>query len=53
MRKRWKADVPAPTYGPPRVNEGKGKALVLEETMDVDVDGAVDVLDIDAGESFS
>ncbi|KAJ7841279.1 hypothetical protein B0H13DRAFT_145563 [Mycena leptocephala] len=41
---------PAPTYGPPRVNEGKGKALVLEETMDVDVDGAVDVLDIDADE---
>jgi hypothetical protein len=43
MRKRWKADVPAPTYGPPRVDKGKGKALV---------DGAVDV-SIDAGESFS
>jgi hypothetical protein len=52
MRNRWKADVPALTYGPPRVDKHKGKAPVQEEAMDVDVDGAVDIA-IGAGESFS
>ncbi|KAJ7788344.1 hypothetical protein B0H14DRAFT_262244 [Mycena olivaceomarginata] len=37
MRKRWKADVPAPTYGPPRVDKHKEKAPVQEEAKDVNV----------------
>ncbi|KAJ7934177.1 hypothetical protein B0H13DRAFT_2305900 [Mycena leptocephala] len=35
---------------PARKDRGKGKAPVPEETVDVDVDGAVDVFDIDAVE---
>ncbi|KAF7328535.1 hypothetical protein MVEN_02541000 [Mycena venus] len=50
MRKKWKADVPAPTYDLPRGDKGKGKAPVQEETMAIDVDGAVDVVAIDAEE---
>ncbi|KAJ7805256.1 hypothetical protein B0H14DRAFT_3882991 [Mycena olivaceomarginata] len=41
--------IPVPTYGPPRVDKGKGKAPIQEEAMSVNVDGAVDIA-IDAGE---